>query len=93
MYQHSQCQINIFILIIKRSFIKYIFGIVDIDIFSINLVKNFANFDLTQILRGVRTRGSIMHAEQAKKLLIYSRSKSQRARPHEGGEGRGRRDG
>ena len=54
----------IFILIIKRSFIKYIFGIVDIDIFSINLVKNFANFDLTQILHGVkRTRGSIMHAE------------------------------
>ena len=64
MYQHSQCQINIFILIIKRSFIKYIFGIVDIDIFSINLVKNFANFDLKEILRGVkRTRGSIMHAE------------------------------
>ena len=28
-----------------------------------------------------------------KKLLIYSRSKSQRARPREGGEGRGRRDG
>ena len=27
-----------------------------------------------------------------KKLLIYSRSKSQRARPREGGEGRGRRD-
>ena len=64
MYQHSQCQINIFILIMKCSFIKYIFGIVDIDIFSVNWVKNFANFDLTQILRGVkRTRGSIMHAE------------------------------
>ena len=27
-----------------------------------------------------------------KKLLIYSRSKSQRARPCKGGEGRGRRD-
>ena len=64
MYQHSQCQINIFILIMKCSFIKYIFGIVDIDIFSINLVKNFANFDLTQILRGVkRIGGSIMHVE------------------------------
>ena len=86
MCQHSQCQINIFILIIKRSFIKYIFGIADIDIFSINLVINFANFDLTQILRGVKlTRGSIMHAEKAKKLLIYSHLKSQRAQPREGG--------
>ena len=64
MYQHSQCQINIFILIIKHSFIKYIFGIVDIDIFSRNLVKNFANLDLKQILHGIkRTSGSIMHVE------------------------------
>ena len=45
MYQHSQCQINIFILIIKPSFIKCIFGTVDIDIFSINLVKHLQTVD------------------------------------------------
>ena len=51
----------------KHTIIKYIFGIVDIDIFSIKLVKNFANFDLTQILHGVkRTRGSIMYADRQK---------------------------
>ena len=30
--------------------------------------------------------------KKGKKLLIYSRSKSQRAEPREGGEGRGRHD-
>ena len=34
----------------------------------------------------------IASLKKAKKLLIYSRSKSQRARPCEGDEGRGRRD-
>ena len=31
--------------------------------------------------------------KKGKKMLIYSRTKTQRARPREGGEGRGRRNG
>ena len=60
----------------KCSFIKYIFGIVDIDIISINLVKNFANFDLTQILRGVKGPEGVscMRSRQKNCSFIAGRS-------------------